>query len=245
MLIGDYKTPYFATLRQINEAGGRVKKGTKATSVYFRDVIYKDKSGRKLKPEEGAARVKAGDKSVSKYSFIRIHPVFNMQDVEGMPIKPVTPVGNADNQPLDICQDFLAGLQPAPIIQTVVGEGAFFSRKTDKIVMPPLDHFTSTEHYYKVLFHELTHWTGAEKRLNRPTLTDFAKFGDPLYSKEELTAELGACFLCNRMGILPSQLVDHAATYIDHWLTVLKKNKTFVWEASIDAQAAYSFLLPA
>ena len=50
-----------------------------------------------------------------------------------------------------------------------------------------------TPHYYSTLFHELVHSTGHESRLHR-TFGD--RFGDELYSKEELVAEMGAAFLC-------------------------------------------------
>lgn len=245
MLLGDYETPYFGTIRQINEAGGRVKKGSKSTQVYFRDVLYKDAQGKRLNEEVAKARIKAGDKSVRAYSFIRIYPVFNMADTEGLAIKPATVMGNGDNQPIAVCADFMAELTPAPNLRTVVGDRASFNPLTDQITMPPLAHFIESANYYGTLFHELTHWTGHESRLNRKTLMQLARYGDPVYSKEELTAEIGACFLCNRMGIETPDLVQNASSYIAHWLDVLKKDKTFVWEASTDAQAAYAYLVNA
>ena len=36
---------------------------------------------------------------------------------------------------------------------------------------------------------------GHRTRLNRPTLTDPCRFGDPTYAKEELVAEMGAAYL--------------------------------------------------
>lgn len=245
MLLGDYPTPYFATLKQVNDAGGRIKKGSKSTAVYFRDYLYKDKNGKRLKEEEAKARIKAGDKSVKSYGFIRIHSLFNMADTEGLAIKPATLLGNADNQPIAVCRDFLAEVTPAPNLRTVVGDRASFNALTDQITMPPLAHFIDSENYYGTLFHELIHWTGHDSRLNRKTLMQLARYGDPVYSKEELTAEIGACFLCNRMGIETPDLVQNAASYISHWLDVLKKDKTFLWEASMDAQAAYAYLVNA
>lgn len=245
MLLGEYETPYFATMRQINEAGGRVKKGEKSTSIYFRDVLYKDKAGKKLKEEEAKARMKAGDKSVRSYSFIAIHSVFNLSQTEGVPVKPATRMGNADNEPIALCRDFLETVKPVPALRTVVGDRASFNPLTDQITMPPLTHFINSENYYGTLFHELIHWTGHESRLNRKTLMQLARYGDPVYSKEELTAEIGACFLCNRLGIDLPEMVQNSAAYIGHWLNVLRQEKTFIWEASIDAQAAYGYLVQA
>jgi antirestriction protein ArdC len=86
------------------------------------------------------------------------------------------------------------------------------------------------------------HWTGHSSRLNRPTLTDALKFGDTNYSKEELTAELGACFLCNHHGISTLAIEQNASSYIHHWLGILKKDKRFIWDAASDAQAAVTYL---
>src|SRR5436305_9974833 len=57
--------------------------------------------------------------------------------------------------------------------------------------------FRATFKYYASLFHEYTHATGHEKRLNRHATeqTNF-DFGSKDYSREELVAELGSAFLC-------------------------------------------------
>ena len=52
--------------------------------------------------------------------------------------------------------------------------------------MPAAGLFPKVEHYYSVLFHELTHSTGHWQRLHRQTLTDLCPFGSTNYSKEEL-----------------------------------------------------------
>ncbi|GAB3550585.1 ArdC family protein [Spirosoma fluminis] len=244
MLLEPYQTPYFATLRQINEAGGKVKKGTKSTAVYFHDCIYRDaKTNARLKEEEALKRIKAGDKNVKRYPYIRLFPVFNMQDVEGCPIKPVSRKGNAENQEIAICADFVAALNLGPKLINSPIEDAYFNKAADVVVIPELTRFETSEHYYATLFHELTHWTGHSSRLNRPTLTDALRFGDTNYSKEELVAELGACFLCNRHGIDTAKVQDNAHSYIANWLKKLKKDKKFIWDSASEAQAAYTFLM--
>jgi antirestriction protein ArdC len=84
------------------------------------------------------------------------------------------------------------------------------------------------------LLHELTHATGHTMRCNR-TMSAKPK----LYAAEELIAELGASFLCAEFGI------DHtrsAASYIDHWLKLLRDDaKAFVRAASA-AQASCDWL---
>jgi antirestriction protein ArdC len=97
---------------------------------------------------------------------------------------------------------------------------------------------TATEGYYSVLLHELTHWTGAKPRLER---INNKKFGDENYATEELVAELGNAFLCAEfdIGILPK---GNPASYIDHWLKVLKDNKQCIFTAASAASAAVDYL---
>ena len=59
------------------------------------------------------------------------------------------------------------------------------------------------ENYYAVAFHELTHSTGHESRLNRAGVASsrLATFGSVDYSREELVADMGSAFLCAEAGI--------------------------------------------
>jgi antirestriction protein ArdC len=58
---------------------------------------------------------------------------------------------------------------------------------------------------------------------------------------EELVAELGAAFLCAELGISSAPRPDHAS-YIDHWLKVLKNEKSAVFVAARAATQASAFL---
>lgn len=243
MLLGDYKTPYFATIKQINDNGGRVKKGSKATNVYFHDCIYKDLTGGRLAPDVAQARLASGDPNVKKYPFMRLHSVFNMSEVEGCEIRPVLRRQNEGNQEIAVCQDFVTDLNLGDGLRHADEDDAFFDVDEDFVQMPPIKAFQSSELYYGVLFHELTHWTGHPSRLNRKTLTALSKFGQANYSLEELTAELGAAFLCNHFGIDTPETEQSQASYIAGWLIALCKNNRFLWDAASDAQAAFTHLI--
>jgi antirestriction protein ArdC len=58
--------------------------------------------------------------------------------------------------------------------------------------MPGPDQSASPKTCYAAFFHELTHWTGHASHLARPGITEPIRFGSERYSREELTAELGA-----------------------------------------------------
>jgi len=98
------------------------------------------------------------------------------------------------------------------------------------------------------LFHELTHATGHESRLNRKGVSGsdglWSAFGSQSYSKEELVAEMGAAFLCGRAGIV-ERTIDNSAAYVRSWLQRLKDDARLVVLAAAQAQKAADFILGA
>jgi antirestriction protein ArdC len=110
------------------------------------------------------------------------------------------------------------------------------------VVMPRREAFDSPEFYYSVLFHELTHSTGAVHRLNRATLNQALRFGDTNYSREELVAEMGAAFLSGHTGIEQITLTTSAA-YLDNWIKALKGDARLAIQVGAAAQKAVDFIL--
>ena len=78
------------------------------------------------------------------------------------------------------------------------------------------------------LFHELTHWTGAKRRLNREM---GKRFGDDAYAAEELVAEIGAAFLCAELRITQETRADHAQ-YLAQWLKLMKDDSRAIFAAA-------------
>jgi antirestriction protein ArdC len=56
-----------------------------------------------------------------------------------------------------------------------------------------------------------------------------------------LVAEIGAAFLCCDLGITPEPRADHAS-YLDHWLKVLKADNRAIFQAAAHAQKAADYL---
>jgi len=83
---------------------------------------------------------------------------------------------------------------------------------------------------------------GDPRGLNRPTLTEFERFGDEQYSAEELVAEMGAAFLCGFTGI-ENKTIDNSAAYLRTWLEVLKTDPRLVLVAAGQAQKAADLIL--
>jgi antirestriction protein ArdC len=62
-------------------------------------------------------------------------------------------------------------------------------------------------------------------------------------AREELIADLGACFLSADLGIVPElePRPDHAS-YLASWLEVLSNEKRFIFSAAAHAQRAVAYL---
>lgn len=73
-------------------------------------------------------------------------------------------------------------------------------------------------------------------------VTEKIAFGSESYSLEELTAEIGACFLKSFSG-LPMDDLSQNASYIQNWLEVLKNDKRFIVKTSSWAQRAVEYIM--
>jgi antirestriction protein ArdC len=104
--------------------------------------------------------------------------------------------------------------------------------------MPPFAQFKSPEAYVSTPNHELSHWSGAKRRLHRD-LT--GPFGGAKYTMEEIVTELSACFLCADLHIRPEPRTDHAA-YLASWLTALRNDKKAIFTAASKAKEAATYL---
>lgn len=121
------------------------------------------------------------------------------------------------------------------------GNKAFFAPGPDIIQMPPIETFRDVESYYATLGHEHIHWVGAKHRLDRD-LSRYAKDKSER-AREELIAELGNCFLCADLGVVPElePRPDHAS-YLQSWLRVLADDRKAIFQAAAHAQRAVNYL---
>ena len=102
--------------------------------------------------------------------------------------------------------------------------------------MPAFAGFKGADHFYNVVFHELTHWSGHKARLDRDLKT---RFGSRDYAAEELIAELGAAFLCAEFGFDGDV---RNAGYIGNWIELLKADKRAFFTACSQASKAADYL---
>ena len=69
--------------------------------------------------------------------------------------------------------------------------GAYYNKVQDRVVLPEPSQFSGQTGYSNTALHEIGHATGAEHRLNRPTMVKHEGFGSETYAREELRAGNG------------------------------------------------------
>jgi antirestriction protein ArdC len=180
-----YESNYWLTFKQIQALDGNVK-GQKSEMVVFWKLL--EKPAQNPTPENDTDYI----------PMLRYYRVFNLDQVSGIN-KPL-PETVSTFQPIEQAEQIARNYQ-RQIGVTHGGSRAYYQPSTDSIRMPARESFDSSEAYYSTLFHEFTHSTGHESRLNRPGITETHYFGDEIYSKEELIAEMGAAMLCGTIGI--------------------------------------------
>lgn len=225
----NYPKNLFLSSKQLGEIGGQIKEGERPNLVVFWKWLDSEKE-----QETGAIKDK------KKIPLLRYHMVYNVTQCENIP-KELLPSPEKKFSPIKRCQETISSMPMLPVIQHKENE-AYYDVKGDLINLPPLDSFKTAEGYYGTLFHELVHSTGHATRLNRKEVVQEIRFGSMNYSIEELTAEIGACYLRSYSGIGNKDLVN-SASYIDGWLQKLKSDRRFIVYACTQAQKASDYIL--
>lgn len=224
-----YSSPYWCTYKQAVDLGGHVKKGEKATLVIYWKMLEKDTG----KTDENNNPIK------KTIPLLRYYNVFNIEQTENIPVNKLPKTETKDINPIESCEQIIKSYKDKPIID--IGKPAYVPC-LDKITMPNIQNFEKEEYYYSTLFHELVHSTGAAKRLNRDGVSKIDRFGSEQYSKEELIAEIGACFLCNKTCI-ENITIENSGAYVQSWLSALNDDKRLIVNASSKAQHAVDYII--
>jgi antirestriction protein ArdC len=225
-----YQSAFWLTFNQAKELGGSVKRGEKACPVVFWKWLDAEENGQ-----------------AKRIPFLRYYSVFNLAQCEGIPEDKIPALSGAKREHCSIAEAerVVASMPKCPAIKTGL-DRAYYSPSGDFVGMPSPEQFRTAEDYYSVLFHELTHSTGHDSRLNRKGVTgaegEWSAFGSTPYAKEELVAEMGAAFLCGQVGIVERTL-DNSAAYVASWLQRLKDDRRLVVHAAAQAQKAADFIL--
>lgn len=235
-----------------------IKKGEHALLLTKYKPIYYDKYNKKLTDEEAK---QFPDKVANQKMIYSPFFVFNASQIgkytydkdgnklkdengnyiyrEGLPPLVTEQMLNKDFKPL---------IEPEKIIKntgvTIKYDQlnrCFYKPSVDTIHMVKPEQFHNTTEYYATLLHELIHWSGDARRLNRE---EASKYGDSLEwrAKEELVAEIGSYMLCkeSRISFVPSQ--DNLS-YVKSWSEYLKDKPEGLVEAIDKADKSKSFII--
>ena len=253
---GAFRNPYFLTFNQIKKHGGKLKKGTRGYEVVYYSIRYivpADKNtGRKAYSSTNTQKVidylaknKLSEDIVTRIPMIRYYNVYNGASIEGidfqldkLQIGRAVPDTASENQAAAL----IVENYPNPPAIKHEGNRAYYSPSGDYVKMPKKEQFDSINDYYRILFHELTHSTGHDKRLDRGIHLMLEKED---YAKEELVAEFGAVFLSAWAGIMWYTNKNHAV-YLKNWNSAIKEaenDNKFLMKAASLAQAATDYIL--
>jgi antirestriction protein ArdC len=250
MFIGDARhggDTRWAGFSQWKAAGGVVRKGEAATTIYMpsfgcgtckRSVMpWFDKCGC------GNILRRDGKDVPNAKGFIGFGTVavFNAQQLVNPP--PVEAV--ADIDPTVGFERAAVVVKGAGATVTFGGNSAAYSPTNDSIRMPVAGAFNSPAAYWGTFMHEHVHWTGAKSRLNREGITSSDGFGGKVYAMEELVAELGSAFLCHHLGVETQGIDEQHTAYIGHWIRALREDARVLQKVASSAGKAVSFLLKA
>lgn len=223
----------YATFKQWESLGGKIKKGSKAEIVVFW----------KMQPIEETKE--DGTIEIRQIPYLRYFNVFHISQVDG--VEPLEKAVLHEIEPIEKAESVLRDYWTREQIQVehTKGNKAFYSPMLDMIQLPLFEQFKSANEYYSTAFHESVHSTMKENRCNRAEdrKGKNVSFGSSEYSKEELVAELGSASILNMIGIETDKSFRNSTAYIQNWLQVLRNDVKFIVSASSKAEKAVNYIL--
>lgn len=197
---------------------------------------------------EGGSQGK-GDQDRKAFA-LRRYFVFNAEQIDGMPQPEVEAT---TDKPFDVAEKAEAVIQAMKertgLLVIHGGDKAFYSPKLDEVRIPAKRSFHSEYDYFSTIFHEFSHSTLHEKRLNRTNAIG-QKWGDSAYALEELRAEIASAILSDSTGLsarcspesMKAHVENHSA-YLRSWIKAIERDPMAVFSAAKDAEAMAEYVL--
>ena len=235
-----YKNNIWASYKQWQSIGGQVKTGSKGTGiVFYKPAVYVSKKTGNPVPSGTILDDKTEKKS---WSVLRGSTVFNVAQVDLSNSEYKIPVRKTGKQySIKAIDSFIKSTDVK--IKNEDNNSCYYVPSKDYINMTSKEFFIDTKdsdatvNYYSVLFHELTHATGHEKRLNRKNKFDDHKKS---YAYEELIAETGSILFGKHFKIEKTVRPNHAH-YLNSWIKALEKDFSFLTGAIAQASRAFEY----
>lgn len=230
-----FDDPRWMTMRQANEQGFRIRRGSKSTTIVYysftRERDRLDDAGRPILGEDGKPE---RETVLLERPMVRFSRVFNGSQVDGLPPLEL-PAKRYEWEPQERAEALLKA--SGAVIKHDQADRAFYRPSTDEIHLPPRSSFDAGDKYYATALHELGHWTGHASRLDR----EFGPRGSQAYAREELRAEIASWMLGEDIGVGhdPGQ---HAA-YVQSWIQALKEDPHEIIHACRAAEHIRDYVL--
>lgn len=175
------------TFNQAKKAGGHVRRGERGERILVYKTFQKrDENGDPVTDDEGRPVTGA---------FASTATVFNVAQIDGLPEPEETPEPTWDTEAAGDAVIAGSGAR----IEHHDQDQSYYVPSEDVIRLPNRGQFMSAAGYYSTAFHELSHWTGHQSRLNRRA-DGGMRFGEHGYAREELVAELSSFLVASETG---------------------------------------------
>ena len=238
-----YKNNIWASYKQWQSIGCQVKKDSKGTGiVFYKPAKYVSKKTGNPVP---AGTILDNKTAIKTWSVLRASTVFNVSQVDLTNSEYKIPVKKSGKQySIDTIDSFIKSTKVE--IKNEDNNSCYYVPSKDYINMTPKEFFKDTKdsdatvNYYSVLFHELTHATGHESRLNRKD--KFDNDHTKSYAFEELVAETGSILFGKHFKIEKTIRPNHAQ-YLNSWIKALQKDFSFLTGAIAQASRSFEYFV--
>ena len=237
MIDKGYKNNQWLTFKQLKSLGGDIKNNSWNYIYKFGRINLVDENKKPVVDSKGKQKSR---------NYFRCFVVYN---IENTTLEAKITEKKSTQYSVDTITQFLKNNVDVTIKHGSTN-GCYYSPSGDFVSMVDKENFidtqhaNATEHYYSVLFHELVHATGHNKRLNRFENTKSMKFleGKQHYAYEELVAELGSMLFASKYNLSVESTVreDHIA-YLQSWIKALRSEDGTKLLTSAAAKAAAAF----
>lgn len=219
------------TFKQVSSLGGKVKRGSKASDIFFFTTIQKEKEDSKT-----------GETVLVDIPCLKNFKVFNLEQIElpeGAPIK-FHPEASTDSTTDDDNTGIFDECEKLLNLSVWYEDDtkAYYVPSRDEIHLPNRRTFSSLSCFWGTAMHELSHWTGHESRLNRDMQN---YFWSQKYAREELIAEVSSWLLAVTLGT-PHE-PQNSASYLASWVSDFKDKPRELYSAISQAQKVVDYLI--
>lgn len=221
----------WATVKQWNSLGGKIKKDEKGSMIVFWKFYNKNETDGETDD----------DKNKKSYPVLRHYYVFHISQVEGVEPLEENTTTLLPKMKIDKAENLLFNyLQNENIkLDQRLCDSACYNPTKDLIQLPLHSQFVNSEEYYGTAFHEVIHSTGLQTRCNRNTLASIEEYA---YAKEELVAELGSAYIMHTLDLQNEDLLQNSASYLDYWVKSMCQDSKYIVRVSSQAEKAAGYV---